>query len=36
VAAPDVPSFPYSPNLEDALLPGPPDIVRMARELSAY
>ncbi|MCH7737264.1 MAG: alpha-ketoacid dehydrogenase subunit beta [Chloroflexi bacterium] len=36
VAAPDVPSFPYSPTLEDALLPGPPDIVRVARELAAY
>ena len=36
VAAPDVPSFPYSPALEDALLPGPPDIVRVARELAAY
>ena len=36
VAAPDVPSFPYSPTLEDALLPGPPDIVRAARELAAY
>ncbi len=36
VAAPDVPSFPYSPPLEDALLPGPADIVRAARELAAY
>ena len=36
VAAPDVPSFPYSPTLEDALLPGPADIVRAARELAAY
>lgn len=36
VAAPDVPSFPYSPTLEDAVLPGPPDIVRAARELAAY
>ena len=36
VAAPDVPSFPYHPILEDALLPGPPDIVRAARELAAY
>ena len=36
VAAPDVPSFPYSPILEDALLPGPPNIVKTARELSAY
>ena len=36
VAAPDVPSFPYSPILEDALLPGPTDIVKTARELSAY
>ena len=36
VAAPDVPSFPYSPILEDALLPGPPDIVRAARDLAAY
>ena len=36
VAAPDVPSFPYSPTLEDALLPGPPDIVRAGRELAAY
>ena len=36
VAAPDVPSFPYSPTLEDALLPGPADIIRAARELAAY
>ena len=36
VAAPDVPSFPYSPILEDALLPGPTNIVKTARELSAY
>ena len=36
VAAPDVPSFPYSPILEDTLLPGPPDIVKTARELAAY
>ena len=35
-AAPDVPSFPYSPILEDALLPGPTNIVKTARELSAY
>ena len=36
VAAPDVPSFPYSHSLEDALLPGPADIVRAARELAVY
>ena len=36
VAAPDVPSFPYSPTLEDALLPGTKDILRAARELAAY
>ena len=36
VAAPDVPSFPYSPPLGDALLPGTADIVRAARELAAY
>ena len=36
VAALDVPSFPYSPTLEDALLPGPPDIILAARELAAY
>ena len=36
VAAPDVPSFPYSPVLEDVLLPGPDDIVKASRELSAY
>ncbi len=36
VAAPDVPSFPYSPILEDALLPGPAEIVKTARDLSAY
>jgi 2-oxoisovalerate dehydrogenase E1 component beta subunit len=36
VAAPDVPSFPYSPELEDALLPGPADVIKMARELAAY
>ena len=35
VAAPDVPSFPYSPRLEDTLLPGPPDIVTTAREQAA-
>lgn len=33
VAPPDVPSFPYSPTLEHALLPGPPEIVRAGREL---
>ena len=36
VAALDVPSFPYSPTLEDALLPGPADIISTARELAAY
>ena len=36
VGAPDVPSFPYSPTLEDALLPGPSDIVHAARELATY
>jgi 2-oxoisovalerate dehydrogenase E1 component beta subunit len=36
VAAPDVPSFPYNPGLEDVLLPGPTDIVRAAKELAAY
>ena len=36
VAAPDVPSFPYAQTLENALLPGPADIVREARELAAY
>ena len=36
VAAPDVPSFPYSPILEDALLPGPTDILKAARELCAF
>jgi 2-oxoisovalerate dehydrogenase E1 component beta subunit len=36
VAALDVPSFPYSPALEDALLPGPLDIISAARELAAY
>ena len=36
VAAPDVPSFPYNPILEDALLPGPADIVKAAHELFAY
>ena len=36
VAALDVPSFPYSPTLEDALLPGPPNIISAARELVAY
>ena len=36
VAARDVPSFPYSPTLEDGLLPGPPDIISAARELVAY
>ena len=36
VAAPDVPSFPYSPILEDALLPGPTDIIKTARDLAAY
>ena len=36
VASADVPSFPYSPILEDTLLPGPDDILAAARELSAY
>ena len=36
VAAPDVPSFPYNPSLEDALLPGTPDIMSAAKELAAY
>lgn len=36
VAAPDVPAFPYSPVLEDALLPGPADIIKIARELASY
>ena len=36
VAAPDVPSFPYNPVLEDVLLPGPDDVVKASRELSAY
>ena len=36
VAARDVPSFPYSPTLEDVLLPGPADIISAARELVAY
>ena len=36
VAAPDVPSFPYSPGLEAALLPGPEQILRAVRELAAY
>ena len=35
VASLDVPSFPFSPTLEDALLPGPPDIISTARELAA-
>ena len=35
VAAPDVPSFPYNPGLEDALLPGPADVVLAARELAS-
>jgi hypothetical protein len=35
VAAPDVPSFPYNPDLEDALLPGPADVVLAARELAS-
>ena len=36
VAAPDVPSFPFSPTLEDFLLPGPADIVLAAQELVSY
>ncbi len=36
VAAPDVPSFPYSPALEQALLPGPEQILHSVRELAAY
>ena len=36
VAALDVPSFPYSPTLEDSLLPGPPDITSAVRKLAAY
>ncbi|MFQ6026648.1 MAG: alpha-ketoacid dehydrogenase subunit beta [Dehalococcoidia bacterium] len=36
VAAPDVPSFPYSPPLEEFCLPGPDKIVAAVRELSSY
>ncbi|MBC8280665.1 MAG: alpha-ketoacid dehydrogenase subunit beta [Chloroflexi bacterium] len=36
VAAPDVPSFPYNPVLEDELLPGPADVIQAARDLAAY
>ncbi len=36
VAAPDVPSFPYSPGLEELCLPTPQKIVEAVRELSAY
>jgi pyruvate/2-oxoglutarate/acetoin dehydrogenase E1 component len=35
VTAADVP-LPYAPSLEDAVLPQPDDIVRVARELAAY
>jgi 2-oxoisovalerate dehydrogenase E1 component beta subunit len=36
VAAPDVPSFPYSPPLEDFCLPTTEKIVQAVRELAAY
>lgn len=36
VAAPDVPSFPYSPPLEDFCLPSPVKIVEAVKELAAY
>ena len=36
VAAPDVPSFPYSPPLEEFCLPTAQRIVEAVRELSAY
>ena len=36
VAAPDVPSFPYSPSLEDFCLPTTEKIVHAVRELAEY
>jgi 2-oxoisovalerate dehydrogenase E1 component beta subunit len=36
VAAPDVPSFPYSPPLEDFCLPTTEKIIQAVRELAAY
>ncbi len=36
VAAPDVPSFPYSPPLEEFCLPATEKILSAARELAAY
>jgi 2-oxoisovalerate dehydrogenase E1 component beta subunit len=36
VAAPDVPSFPYSPPLEEYLLPTVDDVVQAVRQLAAY
>jgi 2-oxoisovalerate dehydrogenase E1 component beta subunit len=36
VASPDVPSFPYSPPLEEFCLPSPAKIVDAVKELAAY
>ena len=36
VAAPDVPSFPYSPPLEEFCLPSVDKILQAVRELAAY
>ncbi len=36
VAAPDIPSFPYSPSLEEYCLPTADNIVQAVRELAAY
>ena len=36
VAAPDIPSFPYSPALEEYCLPTADNIVQAVRELAAY
>ncbi len=35
VTAPDAPATGYSPSLEDAFIPGPPDVVRAVRRLMA-
>jgi len=36
VAAPDIPSFPYNPGMEDFCLPSVEDITKAIRELAAY
>ncbi len=36
LAAPDVPSFPYNPTLEEACLPTPAKVLKLVRQLMAY